>query len=160
MDQGYYFTSLVGDHNAVANVHIAVPHKHDGGRDDIQLLWDSNYIYTQFNSSPNDIGLQNYATLHNGYSVFPRIPEYMDTFSYRGALGVPITGNPLSSIAPYAFPSAPQHQFPDRFPMQIATAITTIPVSSNSNISTTSVLTRICVRTPIVTTTTTSLRAR
>ena len=111
MDQGYYFTSLVGDHNAIANVHIAVPHKHDGGRDDIQLLWDSNYIYTQFNSSPNDIGLQNYATLKNGYSIFPRVPEYSDTFSYRGPLGVPVTGNPLASITPYMFPSAPQHQF-------------------------------------------------
>ena len=38
MSQGYYFTSLVGDHNAVANVHFGIPHKHDGGRDDVQLL--------------------------------------------------------------------------------------------------------------------------
>ena len=116
MSQGYYFTSLVGDHNAVANVHFGIPHKHDGGRDDVQLLWDSNYIFTQFNSSPSDIGQANYATLQNGYSVFPTVPQYSDTFSYRGPLGSPLAGDPLTQIEPYYFPSTPRHPFAAQIP--------------------------------------------
>jgi len=44
------------DREAVANMHFAIPHKHDGGRDDVQLLYVTGLIATQYNSSAFDIG--------------------------------------------------------------------------------------------------------
>jgi hypothetical protein len=118
INAGYYYTSLVDDHNAIMNFHVGIPHSDDAGRDDVQLLWDSNYIFTQFYSSPSDVGLQNYATLKNAYSVFPRVPQYSDSFSYNGELGLPLTTNPLASISPYYFPSTPPHAFDAPIPLQ------------------------------------------
>ncbi|MGZ3527810.1 MAG: TonB-dependent receptor domain-containing protein, partial [Vulcanimicrobiaceae bacterium] len=40
----------------VINLHFAVPHKHDGGRDDIQLLFDNSMQYQINASSINDNG--------------------------------------------------------------------------------------------------------
>ena len=60
---GGYFTpgSVNGqayqeDRETIANVHFGLPHHHDGGRDDIQLLYTVGNIFTFFNSSANDIG--------------------------------------------------------------------------------------------------------
>ncbi|MBV8148762.1 MAG: TonB-dependent receptor, partial [Candidatus Eremiobacteraeota bacterium] len=117
INAGYYYTSLVADRNAVFNVHLGIP-KANGGRDDVQLLYDNNYIFTQFYSSPEDVGLQKYATLQNGYSVFPTIPRYSDSFSYQGPLGSPLAINPMSAITPYYFPSTPPHAFAAPIPLQ------------------------------------------
>ncbi|MBV8332817.1 MAG: TonB-dependent receptor, partial [Candidatus Eremiobacteraeota bacterium] len=113
---GYYYTSMVADRNGVFNLHLAVPRK-GGLRDDVQFLYDNNYIFTQFYSSPNDVGLQNYATLQNGYGVFPTTPRYSDTFSYNGPLGKTLTSNPLDRISPYWFPSQPEHAFAAPIPL-------------------------------------------
>jgi hypothetical protein len=45
----------IASRDAVANVHLAIPHRNDAGRDDIQLLWDSSYLDNSFYSSNNDI---------------------------------------------------------------------------------------------------------
>jgi hypothetical protein len=41
--------------DVVANVHIGIPHKSDAGRDDVQLLWDSEMALTGFYNTTNDI---------------------------------------------------------------------------------------------------------
>ncbi|MGC1379923.1 MAG: TonB-dependent receptor, partial [Candidatus Baltobacteraceae bacterium] len=41
--------------DVVANVHIGIPHHHDAGRDDIQLLYDSSYLQNSFYSANNDV---------------------------------------------------------------------------------------------------------
>ncbi len=41
--------------DAVANIHIGIPHRNDAGRDDIQLMWDSSYLDNSFYSSNNDV---------------------------------------------------------------------------------------------------------
>ena len=45
----------IASRDVVANVHIGIPHRNDGGRDDIQLLWDSSYLQNSFYSSNNDV---------------------------------------------------------------------------------------------------------
>jgi hypothetical protein len=59
---GYYLGSpfyaalnAITTRDTVVNVHIAVPHKKDSGRDDIQLLWDSEMLFNDFANSTNDI---------------------------------------------------------------------------------------------------------
>lgn len=44
------------DRETVANFRFGIPHKHNGGRDDIQLLYVTGNIATQYNSSAFDIG--------------------------------------------------------------------------------------------------------
>ena len=40
----------------VLNFHFGIPHKFDGGRDDLQLLWDNAMQYQTYGSSLNDNG--------------------------------------------------------------------------------------------------------
>lgn len=42
------------DREVVANLHFGLPHKTDGGRDDIQLLYDSSFLRTYFPSAFSD----------------------------------------------------------------------------------------------------------
>ncbi|MGC1381087.1 MAG: TonB-dependent receptor [Candidatus Baltobacteraceae bacterium] len=51
-----YGVSNVADRESVVNLHIGIPHKRDGGRDDIQLLFNVTAMQTQFYSSQNDLG--------------------------------------------------------------------------------------------------------
>ncbi len=48
--------ATVDGREAVANFHFAIPHKHDSGRDDVQLLAMSSANFTQYYSSLNDAG--------------------------------------------------------------------------------------------------------
>ncbi len=94
----------VATRTAVANFHVAIPHKHDGLRDDIQLLYDNDEIFTTFLSSVNDEG---YANWINTVGAFP--PYYLDSFQYRGPLGSFLPANPASLVTPYLYPSSPPH---------------------------------------------------
>ncbi len=94
----------VATRTAVANFHIAIPHKHDGLRDDIQLLYDNDEIFTTFLSSVNDEGYYNWI---NTVGAFP--PYYLDSFQYRGPLGSFLSANPASLVTPYFYPSSPPH---------------------------------------------------
>jgi hypothetical protein len=51
----YGLFSMVAARNAVANFHIGIPHAHDAGRDDIQILYDVEALQNQFYNSANDI---------------------------------------------------------------------------------------------------------
>src|SRR5579863_3914355 len=94
----------VATRTAVANFHIAIPHKHDGLRDDIQLLYDNDEIFTTFLSSVNDEGYDNWI---NTVGSFP--PYYLDSYQYRGALGSFLPANPTPLVTPYLYPSSPPH---------------------------------------------------
>ena len=52
----YGFLSNIANRDVIANAHIAIPHKHDAGKDDIQLLFDSGYLNNSYYSSPLDAG--------------------------------------------------------------------------------------------------------
>jgi hypothetical protein len=94
----------VATRTAVANFHIAIPHKNDGLRDDIQLLYDNDEIFTTFLSSVNDEGYDNWI---NTVGAFP--PYYLDSYQYGGSLGSFLPGNPAPLVTPYLYPSSPPH---------------------------------------------------
>jgi Carboxypeptidase regulatory-like domain/TonB dependent receptor len=48
--------SSINEREVVANVHVGIPHRHDPGHDDVQLLYMSSANFTQFYSSLNDAG--------------------------------------------------------------------------------------------------------
>ena len=50
----------IATRTAIMNFHIAIPHKNDSLRDDIQLLYDNDEIFTTFFSSVNDEGYSNW----------------------------------------------------------------------------------------------------
>ncbi|HKU82021.1 MAG TPA: TonB-dependent receptor, partial [Candidatus Tumulicola sp.] len=88
-----------------ANVHVAIPHRNDGLRDDVQLLYDNDEIFTTFSSSVNDEGLNNWIASTGG--AFP--PYYLDAYQYLGPTGTLLPKNYQSLIAPYLYPSSPPH---------------------------------------------------
>jgi hypothetical protein len=53
---GYGLLSSVVERDAVLNLHLALPHHRDGGRDDLQLLYSTSAQLEQAYSGPNDAG--------------------------------------------------------------------------------------------------------
>jgi hypothetical protein len=118
-----YWGDLTGtiDREGIANFHIGLPHPHDGGKDDIQLLYNTGQTYL----APNDSmiswagalsDVQNgTATLGNGTVIpygldacpantgtlapvaspitcaGPVAPAFIDQYYYTGPLGVALT---------------------------------------------------------------------
>jgi Carboxypeptidase regulatory-like domain/TonB dependent receptor len=96
---------------SIVNFHIGIPHGNDGLRDDVQLLYDNDEIFTTFLSSVNDEGLNNWlATVGS----FP--PYYLDGYGYRGPIGAFLPSNYLSRVTPYFYPSSPPHAFDGAIP--------------------------------------------
>jgi len=95
---------------SVINLHVAIPHRSGPLRDDVQLLWDNDQLFTPLYSSLGDEGLTNYlaSVLPSGYNRYP--PVYVDWFSYDGPTGVMLPPNFASLVKPYLFPSSPAHQ--------------------------------------------------
>lgn len=48
--------SAVDGRDIVANLHVGIPHHHDAGRDDVQMLYMSSANFTQYYSSLDDAG--------------------------------------------------------------------------------------------------------
>jgi hypothetical protein len=94
----------IADRTVIGNFHVAIPHKNSGLRDDIQLLYDNDEIFTSFFSSVNDEG---YANWINSVGSFP--PYYLDSFVYHGPVGTLLPKNYQSLIGPYYYPSSPPH---------------------------------------------------
>ncbi|MEO9262451.1 MAG: TonB-dependent receptor, partial [Candidatus Baltobacteraceae bacterium] len=97
----------VQDRTSVINLHLAVPHKNDGLRDDIQLLYDNDSIQTPLYVSALDEGLNN---LQAGQSYGGLLPYYTDSFQYTGTPGTLLTDANASQVTPYFFPSSPQNR--------------------------------------------------
>jgi Carboxypeptidase regulatory-like domain len=96
----------IADRTVIANFHVAIPHRNDGLRDDVQLLYDNDEIFTTFSSSVNDAGgLNNWNAGTAG--AFP--PYYLDTYQYNGPIGTLLPKNYQSLISPYLYPSSPAH---------------------------------------------------
>ena len=47
--------SRISARDVVVNFHVGIPHRFDAGRDDVQLLWDSESLHNKFYSTTNDI---------------------------------------------------------------------------------------------------------
>ena len=92
----------IADRTFVANFHFAIPHKNDGLRDDVQLLYDNDEIFTTFSSSVADEGLPNWLVSTGG--AIP--PYYYNTYSYHGPIGTLLPNNYQSMIGRYLYPSS------------------------------------------------------
>jgi hypothetical protein len=97
------FTSGIGfgiqstaQRDAIANIHIGIPHKKDGMRDDIQLLFLTSEVTLGYNSSQLDFG----PSIANQLGQL----TWDDSHIYTGALMAP--PDP-SKVVPYLFPSSP-----------------------------------------------------
>lgn len=124
-----YWGSLPGlaDRETVANFHIGVPHRRDGLKDDIQLLYNTGETYNAPNAAVSSFGsattdvLNGTVTLPNGTvipndatglcpatgGVFggtavacaaPANATFRDQYYYTGPLGVPLTAANLGQV--------------------------------------------------------------
>lgn len=132
--------SSIADREAVANLHFALPHKRDPGRDDIQFLYDISYLKTEFpvafndwNYARNDVlnGTATYngalypncanvsASSSTACAILPGIEQtYVDTSVYTGNVGVKLMPGSLGSVSPYLQPGSPtQRQFNAQTPL-------------------------------------------
>ncbi|HZY99206.1 MAG TPA: carboxypeptidase regulatory-like domain-containing protein, partial [Candidatus Baltobacteraceae bacterium] len=114
----YAALSNIAVRDTVMNVHVGIPHHNDAGRDDVQILWDSEMIHNNFYDTTNDItsttgcpGGTSGANCANNIGLGE--PLYIDalhytgspsnvgkTFSQTGLLG--LSGN----VGTYYFPSS------------------------------------------------------
>ncbi|MBV9269511.1 MAG: TonB-dependent receptor [Candidatus Eremiobacteraeota bacterium] len=108
----YQFGNLssIANRDTIVNLHFGLPHKNDGLRDDIQLLWDSGYLLNSYYSSTNDTGG---AALLPG-STGPHL--WSDSFQWSGPVGVLLPANYQSLVSPYYYPNSPPHAFGDLIP--------------------------------------------
>jgi hypothetical protein len=90
-----YFQAAGFDRETVINLHGGIPHRHDAGRDDVQLLYVTGNIETQFYSSYDE-------TFAGG--VWPGGIPWLDSTYYNGALGR--APNP-SALVTGRFPASP-----------------------------------------------------
>ena len=51
----YTFQRGIAARDTVVNLHFGIPHKNNGGRDDVQVLWDSESLHNTWYSTTNDI---------------------------------------------------------------------------------------------------------
>ena len=103
----YGLLSGIADRDTVVNLHFGLPHKYDGLRDDVQILWDSGYLHNTFYSSTNDTG---------GASATTGPNSWTDGFQWNGPVGAALPANYQSLVSPYFFPSSPAHAFGDVMP--------------------------------------------
>jgi len=102
--------ATVADRENVVNLHFGFPHRHDGGRDDVQLLYNASSIRQQNYTSINDLGGP------TGFNQFTgNIPPFVSTPNkigyadgYTFPATTPFMANASSVAAvPYFFPSSP-----------------------------------------------------
>jgi hypothetical protein len=116
--------SNIADRESVVNLHIGIPHRHDPGRDDVQVLYNVTYLQTQFYSSQNDLGPHVITQLSQLFfgPQYP-VPEYWPDFitwptgthfgqNPTGVKPVPYfdpasPGNRCANVNPYQTPGTP-----------------------------------------------------
>jgi hypothetical protein len=98
-----YALTTTADRETVTNLHAAIPHKHDGLRDDIQFLYVNSEIFSQFYSSINDLGGQSIVNKAIG------APTYTDYNYYTGSVFAP--PDP-SKVILALFPNSPTDRLP------------------------------------------------
>jgi Carboxypeptidase regulatory-like domain/TonB dependent receptor/TonB-dependent Receptor Plug Domain len=127
--------SDVASRDAVMNFHFALPHKNDGGRDDIQLLYTTDYVRTGFADNLNAMGalksdfVNGTITTANGVtpactnallaantpcSIFQYgsgfVDRYYDKIAYSGQLGTALTTADLSNTQIAFFANSPTNR--------------------------------------------------
>jgi len=100
------YNSTIYDRDNVANFHFAIPHHKDGGRDDVQVLYETSEITQYISNSINDFAglFSNPALEADGISS--TLP-YLTGSVYTGSMNAAIDPATVKSgFAPYVFPSS------------------------------------------------------
>ena len=88
--------------DVVGNFHIGIPHRHDGGRDDVQILYMSSATFTQDYSSVDDAGASWALGLVNaGYTN-----QWPDSYTYPG--NTRWLASASTPAVAYMYPGSPQ----------------------------------------------------
>ena len=66
------FQTMTADREVVVNLHFGIPHKNDGGRDDVQVLWDGSAVHNDWADSINDLG---------GVGAFQNLYSFLSAFT-------------------------------------------------------------------------------
>jgi len=99
--------------STIVNLHFGIPHGSGGIKDDVQLLYDNDQIWSSLFSSALDEGRNNVQSYGGTNSLY-----YTDSWQYNGALGTLLPNNYQSLVTPYFFPSSPQNRaFGDPIPL-------------------------------------------
>ncbi len=84
------------DRESIVNLHYSIPHRNSNPGDDLQALYVSSLLYTDYYSSVNDIGGLPYVNANNGGPLV-----YPDAWIYTGQQGAPLNPHDVSQ---YFFP--------------------------------------------------------
>ena len=101
-------TSTLADRENVFNFHIGIPHPHDSGKDDIQLLYDVFQLYTYNYSSINDWGGQGFQNADAAVCYICVGQAFADGRQYLPGVGAVFTAadpSQAANIANYSYPS-------------------------------------------------------
>jgi hypothetical protein len=93
----------------IVDLHIGIPHRNSGLRDDVQALWMTSENLNQYFSSINDFGRNVLQALFG-----PLVWD--DSFLYHGPTMKPFQSGALTK---YFFPSSPPHAFQSLLPSNI-----------------------------------------
>jgi hypothetical protein len=103
----------ITDRENVVNLHLAVP-RHDGQRDDFQILWSDSALQTFVNNSPQATGpgVNQFTIDASGNPYVPGVnyPAYTDSTTYNlpfGSVVNPGTGGPGTPYENYYMPDTP-----------------------------------------------------
>ena len=92
------------DRENIVNLHFGIPHKKDGGKDDIQLLYAASSLHTLFYGSVNDIGGSPAGTGNLLFGNPNLVYHYQD--GYRMPIGTQFGQSAVGiSAIPYLFPN-------------------------------------------------------
>ncbi len=103
----YSNPSYIADREAVANIHIGIPHKNDAGKDDVQLLYTNSSEFRQYYSSVDDAGLPLTEGLVQQGRLDP--PHWPDYYTYPGGTPFLAPAQSTKKIA-YLFPGSPTNR--------------------------------------------------
>ena len=137
--QGYVMGPFIYDFNdenlnreSVVNLHFGIPHKRDGGKDDVQVLFDNSWLLSPYEVSENAWGgvasnVANGSAVYNGatYSTCgsnqpppcallgPVGFNYLDSTIYNGPMGAKLTPGMVNAVQNYYVPNSPQDRQPN-----------------------------------------------
>lgn len=103
-----YPVAHIQDRENVVNLHFGIPHKKDGGKDDVQLLYSVSGLNTWFYDAPSDWGNQAFYTTADasGAARGGSLPTFPGpTYVYNGPLGTAVPTNPAQFVATYTYPT-------------------------------------------------------
>ncbi|MDP9024996.1 MAG: TonB-dependent receptor, partial [Candidatus Eremiobacteraeota bacterium] len=96
-------TSTLNERDSVVNLHFGLPHKSDGSKDDVQILYLNNFLRTQFFSSGGD--LTNVATQSPTQTL-----NYIDGYAFNLRPGQALPTNYQALTSTYYAASSSQER--------------------------------------------------